>query len=191
MIGSLTRSSLANKRQYRSLLAGNEPVSYGAYELISTAYGTGSSGTITFSSIPSTYKHLQIRYAGLTSIAGMSVNMRFNSDTGANYNAHYLYAQGSSVTSGSSGSATDILTFGLINGTSTTIPLSGVIDIVDYASTSKFKTSRSLTGITGSPELVLGSGLWRSTSAISSASLALPAGNWTTASRFSLYGIKG
>jgi hypothetical protein len=34
----------------------------GAYESIASATGTGSSATITFSSIPSTYQHLQILY---------------------------------------------------------------------------------------------------------------------------------
>ena len=50
------------------------PVTPSSFESIATVSGTGSSGTITFSSIPATYKHLQIRYIGKTN----DVKFRFN-----------------------------------------------------------------------------------------------------------------
>jgi hypothetical protein len=64
----------------------------GAYESIATATGTGSSGTITFSSIPSTYTHLQIRdYRKNDSLFRSGFNdllVRFNSDSSASYTYH-------------------------------------------------------------------------------------------------------
>ena len=51
------------RTNYSSFLAGNAAFVPGAYESIaSTTVGSGGVSTITFSSIPDTYKHLQIRY---------------------------------------------------------------------------------------------------------------------------------
>jgi len=49
--------------------------------------GSGGSATISFTSIPSTYKHLQIRgIARNTSGSGFNkMNIRFNSDSGSVY----------------------------------------------------------------------------------------------------------
>ena len=68
-----------------------------------------------------------------------------------------------------------------------------VIDILDYANTNKYKTLRVLTGIdvNGSGGYVqLSSGLWQSSSAITSITLTNST-NYTTATQFALYGIKG
>jgi len=69
----------------------------GAFESIATLSGSGVS-TVTFSSIPSTYKHLQVRMFGQAAGgSGGVVRMRFNGDTGTNYTAHYLTGYGSTV----------------------------------------------------------------------------------------------
>ena len=61
----ITRLKLSTIEQglpkYRSMLAGNAAYVPSSYESIASATGTGSSGTITFSSIPSTYQSLQLR----------------------------------------------------------------------------------------------------------------------------------
>jgi hypothetical protein len=69
----------------------------------------------------------------------------------------------------------------------------GVIDILDYANTNKFKTVRSLTGtdLNGSGQIILGSGLYQQTTAITSITLEANGVNWLTNSSFALYGIKG
>jgi hypothetical protein len=166
-----------------------------AYELISTATGTGSSGTITFSSIPSTYKHLQIRFAVIaTPSNGPITSLRFNGDTAGNYGWHYVEGAGGAMSSNNSSSTTSIPIGGWAFGTDTTYPYVGVVDIVDYASTSKFKTVKSLNGTVtvngGNNEVALQSGLWRSTSAVSSLTVFFSQ-NFTTSSRVSIYGIKG
>ncbi len=191
MITSMKRSLQSSKTWYRSMLAGNPKMEYGAYELISTAYGTGSSGTITFSSIPSTYKHLQIRLTNKnTNNAYDVLYLRFNGDSATNYSYHTLYGSGTSVAS-SSGSST---TFARLTGGNGTVDgyTASVVDVLDYGNTSKNTTVRVLDGYSGaSPRIFIQSGAWRNTAAVTSISITDSDSNFTTASRFSLYGIKG
>jgi hypothetical protein len=174
-------------------------VAGGSYESIATVtVSGGSTTTISFSSIPSTYKHLQIR--GLlrhdyTGASGDYSVVRFNGDTGNNYSGHRLEGTGSSAsaTAWSSvvgmymgGIATNDLTSGIFGV--------AVIDILDYADTSKNKTLRSLTGwdANGSGNVQLFSGARYNTAAITSISLIPGSGtNWIAGSTLSLYGIKG
>ncbi len=163
-----------------------------AYESIATATGTGSSGTITFSSIPSTYTHLQVRFNAIGTTSAR-IYMRFNGDTASNYNTHCLIGDGS--TAFATNYAQSQMTIAQDGyGISTTYPNVGIVDIIDYASTTKNKTIRVLTGMdknTTLGEVGLYSGLWRSTSAVNSIVVRLDAGNFTTTSTVALYGIKG
>jgi len=164
----------------------------GSYELISTVAGTGSSPTITFSSLPAGYKHLQIR-ATSRSDSGSYPHafIRFNSDSGSNYARHYLFGDGGSVSSGGSSSSTGGYAVEVAgNDKSANLYGASVVDIVDAFSATKNKTVRSFAGYT-TGGIFLYSGAWFNTSAITSITLNLSAGNFTTASRFSLYGIKG
>jgi len=68
-------------------LGGAIPIT-GDYESIATAIGTGSSGTITFGSIPSTYKHLQIRSIQRVASGNAYIKVQFNNDTNSNYTYH-------------------------------------------------------------------------------------------------------
>jgi len=164
----------------------------GDYQSIATLSGTGSSGTIAFTSIPNTYKHLQIRASYQCSttdnpyirVGGSSI------DSGSNYSWHHLYGDGSSALSNGNGSQS-FTYFGYSQNT--TNPNASVIDILDYASVNKNKTLRTLTGQdnNGGGELAIWSGSWQNSStAIGSISL-ITGGNFSTASRFALYGIKG
>jgi hypothetical protein len=178
------------------MLAGNATIIVPpSYELISTAYGTGSSGTITFSSIPSTYKHLQIRYAAATTAGGdPTLYMRVNGDTGNSYAYHRLFATGASVLS-NKGTIISYMDFdmNLADPTYTDVYAPAVIDILDYASTSKNKTVRAFTGLnrSGYTRVALSSGAFFNTAAVTSVSLFSFSAMLTTGSRFSLYGIKG
>jgi hypothetical protein len=167
-----------------------------SFESIATVTGTGSSGTITFSSIPSTYSALQIRYIGRGDTAANTValNMTFNSDTGANYTYHRLEGDGSATYAAGGADQTNTQ-FGTITAASAASNIMGVgiVDVHDYASTTKYKTARMFGAQdrNGAGSLLLRSGLWMSTSAISSITITTNSGNFTTSSVFSLYGIKG
>ena len=163
----------------------------GSYESIATVNGTGSSGTITFSSIPSTYKHLQIRTLANDN-SGNALYMQLNSDTGSNYTNHRLQGNGATTAAAGAGSQTENFWVGYASYVASNYGVS-IVDLHDYSSTSKYKTMRSLIGydINGGGLILLGSGLWMSTSAITSISIVSSGGNFTTASAFSLYGING
>jgi hypothetical protein len=167
-----------------------------SYESIATLSGTGSSGTISFTSIPSTYKHLQIRGIGASSGAGGVENplIRFNSDTASNYSAHRLYGNGSSAAADAFTSQT-WMRAGFVNDSSDTDILGAlIVDVLDYTSTNKNKTMRVLSGVdrNGSGFVTLSSGLWFKTpEAITSISLILNGLNWTSDTTFALYGIRG
>jgi hypothetical protein len=162
-----------------------------SFESIATVtVGSGGSSTVTFSSIPSTYKHLQIRSLNLCSVGADDIRIRFNSDSGSNYRHHYLYGSGSSAVAG--GAAATYAAIGLTS-LSTTSPTAFVTDILDYTSTSKNKTTRSLCGTdnNGSGYVLLYSGLWFATpAAITQIDISPNSGTFNQYSSFALYGIK-
>ena len=84
-----TGSSFTNLVKYNDFLGANSAYIPSSYESIASATGTGSSKTITFSSIPSTYASLQIRINGFTSSSD-NWNIRINGDSGTNYTTHYI-----------------------------------------------------------------------------------------------------
>lgn len=173
------------------VIASSQFVVTSSFESIATATGTGSSGTITFSSIPSTYQHLQLR-VNSKNTSGNNLVMQLNSDTGTNYTRHYLRGDGTSVTASGQTSQSQIEFMG--SGSGTPYPAVLIIDIHDYASTSKYKTIRNLSGQdeNGSGTITLSSGLWLSTSAVNSITFKISSsGSFTTDSTFALYGIKG
>jgi hypothetical protein len=160
----------------------------GAFESIASASGTGSSSTITFSSIPSTYQHLQIRALAQSASNG-AYQIRFNSDSGTNYVWHNLSGNGTTVTAGGATGQTS----SRIGQIPTVLYLGGaIIDIHDYTSTTKNKTVRSFAGTdsNGSGTVTLFSALWLNTSSITSIDL-FTGSNFSSDSRFALYGIKG
>lgn len=171
----------------------------GAFELIQSTVLASTANTITFSSIPATYKHLQLRIVSKTTDASATGYMliRLNNDSGANYSYHYLYGYGSGVaSSGSSGSSFGGLLFMNGNDVGSSAFSPNIIDIHDYADTNRYKTLRNLggraNGSTGSSQVHLLSGNWRSTSAVNRIDFSFGDGtNLSVGTRFSLYGIKG
>lgn len=171
------------------ILASSRPSATNSYESIATASPSGSS-TFDFTSIPATYKHLQIRYATKGTSNGTGIRIRFNSDTGSNYYIHYLYGNGSSA----SALAQGITTSGVIGEVTTTsnVQSAGVIDVLDYLSMNKNKTVRTLFGYdnNGSGAIYLNSVLWSATPAAITSITIFPSSGTLTGS-FALYGIKG
>ena len=173
------------------------PPSFDYDSLATVTVPVGGQSTVTFSSIPSTYKHLQVRAISRTTFAGPAtgVNARLNSDTGSNYASHQLYSTGAFVdkyalsSQSSMSIATSIGSTGLASAFGVF-----VLDIFDYANTNKNTTVRSLLGkdLNGSGEASLYSGVWMNSSAVTTLTI-LPsdASNFAEYSSFALYGIKG
>jgi hypothetical protein len=168
-----------------------------SYESISTTTLSSSASSVTFSSIPVTYTHLQLRgiVRSTTSGAGIgdNVDLLFNSDSGGNYARHLLQGDGSAVaTSVNVGGSVIRSTVAPRAGTTASTFTGFVIDILDYANSNKYKTLRALSGAdaNGVGIVLFISGLWRSTSAVTSITLLPEANNFAQYSHFALYGIK-
>lgn len=167
------------------------------YELIESVILTSTQSSVTFSNLgnySSTYKNLQVRVVGRDSrSANLSFFfMRFNSDSGTNYNYHRLIGTSSSLISSGSTNVTEIVAGYVASATAAASAHSAtIIDILDAYDTSKFKTTRSLTGFGGGAEFGIYSGAWRNTNAISNITFLCEttAQPFQIGSRFSLYGV--
>jgi hypothetical protein len=171
----------------------------GDFESIATiTVGSGGVASITFSSIPQTFTHLQVRQSAQTNDTANSglgnnrMNGYFNADeTATNYYSHYFTGNGASAVADAEQVAkwAGDASRNSSNGWGT-----GILDILDYTNTNKFKTTRSLTGVTTNSSLNgfarLGSGLWRNTAAITSLKIIPEAGTLKENSSFALYGVK-
>lgn len=165
--------------------------------LATVTVGSGGTSVITFAAIPSTYTHLQIRgVAQQTNNAGANCTIRFNSDSSSNYNSHYLGANGSTTGAGyfTNGSTTGGYAFDSANNGNSAF--SGfIIDILDYTSTDKYTTTKSLSGWSNnsdSENLSMMTSAWRNTDAVTTITLQdYSGGSFAQYSSFTLYGIKG
>ena len=166
-----------------------------SYESIATVLvGSGGSSQINFTSIPSTFKHLQIRAIARNTSTVADANYRFNSDSGSNYAWHLLVGNGSSASAFAFTGQTSIRGAGF-NDNATSVFGGGVTDILDYTNTNKNTTVRTLTGMDNNTstysQIQFYSGLWLNTAAITTITITPSAGSFAQYSQFALYGIKG
>jgi hypothetical protein len=170
------------------------PAVTNSYESIATVLvGSGGSSSISFSSIPSTFKHLQIRQFNLNDTAGQTLFIRFNSDTGSNYARHQVGGTGGvTYASGEASQTAGFIGFG--SGTTTSgYGAATITDVLDYTNTNKYTTVRALSGndYNGAGQIVLRSSLWMNTAAVTGITIYPDSGNFTQHSSFALYGIRG
>ena len=187
-----------------SAISGNLFAPTGAYDSISSVTLSASASSITFSGIPSTYTHLQLRVLGRSTFvrgAGSTVPVSMymkigNSGTiqSTNYYYHDLRGDGATA-SAAGGSFTSTViannTFPAANATSGIFG-GTIVDILDYTSTTKNKTFRSLNGVdqNGSGTMALTSSLYFGTPlAITDIQLTSD-GDFAQYSSFALYGVK-
>lgn len=167
----------------------------GSFDSIATV-DVGATGTssVEFTSIPSTYTHLQIRAIyGSDYFTLFNCYMQVNSDTGNNYAQHSTYGDGSTTAGNGAASQNHMrVGFTVTNSTSYSAPF--VVDILDYKDTNKYKTIRASMGQdANNPGWALyRSGLWMSTSAITSIKLYPQDVGviFKQYSKFALYGIR-
>lgn len=189
---------MATVTRYTDMLAGNttwnpwEP--QGAYDALSTVtVPSGGVASVEFAAIPQGYKHLQIRASVLGSSLNSDIVGQFNGVTASsNYSWHELRGVGSGTPTSSAGTSTTGF-YVATNALTTTFPTVFVMDLLDYASTSKNKTSRILQGkdANGSGTISLFSGLYYgTTNAVTSIRIFTPAGNFNEYSQFTLYGVR-
>jgi hypothetical protein len=183
----------ANQSQY---------ISTTAYESIATFTLGSTTSSITFSSIPQTYKHLQLRCMArnVNSSQGYDYGIAaFNGDsTYTNYRFHALSGDGTAASAGGGQFSGYNAIVADVSRSYYTAGIMGasVTDILDYTNTNKYKVTRMLAGAEmnsgntyGTIELV--SSLWMNTAAITSMTISCLSASLATDSKFALYGIKG
>lgn len=178
-------------------------------EAITTSYLESSQNSITFSSIPSTYEHLQIRASLRDSGTGnySAVKMWFatgggSHDTGTNYTFHQIYGYGSTIKSEMSTNYNHARAYGLAaNDTSPWVknPVFSTCNIllIDYANTSKNTTwehngyshvSHDYTNYETFASF--GGGMWNNTGAVDKIVFGCEGAPYLRGSTITLYGIK-
>ena len=162
------------------------------FPIASQTVGSGGASSITFSSIPQNFTHLQVRLFGRASTgAGTNVGIQFNNDTGGSYRVHYLAGDGGSPYSADFGASQVGGNVGWIAGSGNTANAFGVsvVDILDYTNTNKYKTLKSLNGIDGNGAGLIGlwSSVWFNTAAITQININAAFVQYT---RADLYGIQ-
>lgn len=160
-----------------------------------------TAASITFAGIPSGYQHLQLRTMARSdhpTFGGVDGIFQFNGDTGTNYSWQWLGGFGSNPVVDSSSINQSSINIGIgasANGSNSGIYAVGILDILDYRSTTSNKTTRSIYGLdnnsTSGPDLRYVGGNWRNFAPITSIRFATnPAQNFIQFSSFALYGIK-
>lgn len=158
------------------------------YSTIATTTLGSAVADYTFSSISGAYTDLVLVITGSLTTNNQTYKLQFNGDTGGNYSYTSLGGTGGSAAS-YRGTNTTYLPFFILNGGLNTTVSANIVNINNYSNTTTFKTSLVRANYGDSGEIQAFAGLWRSTSAISSITIAASAGNLSSGSMFSLYGI--
>ena len=154
------------------------------YEKIATTTAGGSSGTITFASIPATYTDLFIVINGTVGVSDCTMLMQYNGDTTTNYSSTVLSGNGSAGQSFNATGATEMYCGRITTSQSTTI-----IQILNYANATTYKTFISRGNSATRTSAFVGT--WRSTAAITTVTLTFnSAGSFAAGTTASVYGIK-
>lgn len=183
------------QRQVDNLIKPEVPL---GMSLISETVVSIAVASVTFSSIPQGFRHLVLFTRGRTDAAVEidSIVMRFNGDSGANYDFEQFYGNGATVVA-SAGRATSTMVVQFIEGASSRANLfaAGISFILGYSVSGVEKTAINLGQAFGNLSAdadlyaVFRSGLWRNTSVITSVALIPGSGNFVSGSRFQLYGV--
>ena len=174
----------------------------GTYECIaSVTVDSGNQNGITFSNIPQTYTHLELRYVSRApstdSTNAVFVNrFLFNGLSTNIYDYQVMKGIGNGTTAASGEiNKTNGPIIGLQSGGGTGSGYfgCGVVEILDYTSTTKNKVTRSITGceVSGTlSEVAVYGGHFRSTNAITQIDILGDGSGYGRYSHFALYGIK-
>jgi hypothetical protein len=167
-----------------------------AFQSIQTVtVGAGGQSTISFSSIPATFSHLQIRATVFSLQTSGDIYYSVSPDTtppSTSFFSHYLRGDGSSVATSTKGSTRFITDNGNAH---TTAPLVFIMDILDYSNTNKNKTIKILRGINPASfaiqqDVGINSSFVRTTSALNTVTFTISSTGFGQHSTFALYGIK-
>jgi hypothetical protein len=156
------------------------------YTPLATVTLGSAAASVTFSSIPATYRDLVLVQRVLQNTTGVRQGIiRPNNDS---FNASLVFMDGSGSAT-ASGTGSILTTFFMASGPAANTPITAITQIMDYSATDKHKTILNRSGSSFDPVSAYAS-RWASTSAITSL-VYLPnqGGNFSAGSTFDLYGI--
>jgi hypothetical protein len=163
------------------------------YRPLATITLGSAASSVTFSSIPATYRDLVLVYAGRTTSTadGDALLGRYNGDTGSNYRQVRMGAFANTPFSNFFAGTTQELARLDTSISGNTRPSQGSVNFMDYSATDKHKTALSRSGY--ARDLIDGTGTrWASTAAITTILLTPATGaNFEAGFTFNLYGIAG
>jgi hypothetical protein len=162
------------------------------YEPIANFTVVTPANSVTFSSIPQTFTDLRVVCKVKEASSYADARIRFNGDSGSNYNGRRFFVSGSTPGAGAFTNANGVW---IGQNSNNNVDWSQMTtDIASYSSTTVWKTTLSETG-TGrinnqTPQYF--NFVWQRTDAITSLSILIPDGttNWAAGSKFAIYGIK-
>jgi len=158
------------------------------YRPLATFTLGSSANSVTFSSIPATYRDLVLVFNGKSTVgAGNDVlGIQINGDTGSNYTVVRMNGNGSSTDSATLSGATGGQA--LIGNNSSTLP-NVIYQFMDYSATDKHKTFLGR-GNDSATNVSATASRWANTAALTSIRVFANSGsNYSVGSTFNLYGI--
>jgi hypothetical protein len=172
----------------------------GSYDALATIIvPSGGLASVSFAGIPTGYQHLQIRSV-LVNTAGASGNfatMLFNGDSTASYSWHLISGNGAVINPNNNTTTTSIrYDQGLYSSNSNAAPQITIMDILQYSSSTKTKSTKASDGgdANGAGFSSFISAAWYKTDPITSITLnSLSGGSPSTFgqhSHIALYGVK-
>jgi hypothetical protein len=160
------------------------PVGVNAYIPLATVTLGSSASSVTFSSIPATYRDL-VLVINATASNNINVDVRFNGDTGSNYPEVFMAGDG--TTTYSIATTRTFLRLDYVGFIGTVAGHNNIIQIMDYSATDKHKTVLAR-GSNANNGVAATAGRWANTAAITSIQ-AFAGFPYSAGSTFNLYGI--
>jgi hypothetical protein len=152
------------------------------YTALATVTLGASASSVTFSSIPATYRDLIFVVNASVPTGGTSLRVRYNGDAGNNYPFVYIYGDGNDGYGGS-GTSSFVESATIYTGIGTVL-----FHIMDYSATDKHKTTLSRAALQAENVNAFAA-RWANTAAITTIEASPNAGSFSAGSTFALYGI--
>jgi hypothetical protein len=155
------------------------------YDMIANNTLSTATNTFNFNSIAATYTDL-VLIATYDCSTASALQLRFNGDTGSYYSDTDIYTSGSTAEISNSSNQTRMYCGDTRSGYTN----SSIINIFNYANTTTYKSVSVKSGNNSYLEFMANSWFNPTIQAINSITVFLATGNFTSGSKFTLYGIK-
>lgn len=154
------------------------------YNPIQTITLNNAISSVTFLNVPQSYTDLICILNGRTN-ADANIGIQLNNDTANNYSMVAMYADGTTLTSTQNSNTNNIGAGGI--SSASLEQGSNIVQVYSYTNTNVFKSV--ITRANNSTFVQARTGLWRSTSAISSITFTADGTTFVSGTTFNLYGV--